>query len=151
MYHFIVKKIVEQGFRALSAGDYETLLKQFHPQVHFHFEGQHALGCELHGIENVRLWFQRVLRIFPGLQFTLQQIIVSGWPWDTSVVNRIRVNATLNNGRPYENSLVQILRLRWGRVVDDYVLENTQLLVAALAEQAQAGLDEANAAPLRDQ
>ncbi|PKN94525.1 MAG: polyketide cyclase [Chloroflexi bacterium HGW-Chloroflexi-6] len=150
MYHFIVKKIIKQGFRDLSAGDYEAVLKRFARDIHFVFEGQHALGSELHSLDAVRLWFQRVLRIFPGLKFNVVQIVVSGWPWNTVVVSRLQVNAVLKNGQPYQNSLIQIVRLRWGRVVDDYLLENIQKLSAALAQQAQSGIDEAVATPICD-
>jgi ketosteroid isomerase-like protein len=150
MYHAIVRKIITQGFRDLSQGNYEAVLSRFAPDVHFVFEGEHALGSELHRLESVRQWFQRVFRLFPGLQFRVRQVIVSGWPWDTLAVTHLQVEATLQNGLRYQNSVVQIVRLRWGQVVDDYVLENTQKLVAALEEQARAGIVEALAAPIQD-
>ncbi len=37
MYTAIVRRIVRTGFRALSAGDYEQVLRQFHPGVIFSF------------------------------------------------------------------------------------------------------------------
>jgi len=150
MYHSIVRKIITQGFRDLSRGNYEAVLKRFSTDVHFFFEGEHAMGSELHSLPAVRRWFQRVLQLFPGLQFDVRQVIVSGWPWDTVAVTQLQVAATLRNGQPYRNSLVQIVRLRWGRVIDDYLLENTQMLVAALEQQAQAGIAEALAAPIHD-
>ena len=46
MYKAIVRRIVRSGFRALSAGDYEQVLRQFHPQVIFSFAGPAPLGGE---------------------------------------------------------------------------------------------------------
>jgi ketosteroid isomerase-like protein len=150
MYHVIVKNILIQGFRDLSNGNYEAVLKRFSPDVHFLFEGDHALGSELNSLDPVRLWFQRVFRIFPGLQFKVKQIIVSDWPWDTTAVTRLQVETTLKNGQLYQNSVIQVVRLRWGRVVDDYLLENTQKLVTTLKTMAQQGMDEAAAQPIKD-
>ena len=150
MYHFIVRKIIIQGFRDLSEGNYEAVLKRFSPDVHFVFEGEHAMGSELHDLNAVRQWFQRVSRLFPGLQFKVKQVIVSGWPWDTTIATRLQVEAKLKNGELYQNSLAQFVRLRWGRVVDDYLLENTQKLVATLNGLAKQGMDEAVALPIKD-
>lgn len=150
MYHFIVRKIIIRAFRDMSEGNYETALNQFSPDVHFLFEGEHAMGSELHGIKPVRQWFERVFRLFPGLQLKVKQVIVSGWPWDTTVATRLQVEATLRNGQLYQNSVVQIVRLRWGRVVDDYLLENTQKLVDTLKTIAQLGNEEALALPIKN-
>lgn len=150
MYHFIVRKIIIQGFQDLSAGNYEAVLKRFSPDVHLFFEGDHAIGSDIRGIAVVRQWFQRVLRLFPGIQFKVKQVIVSGWPWDTKVVTRLQVEAILRNGQLYQNSLVQIVQLRWGSVVDDYLLENTQKLVETLKTVAQLGNEEAIASPIKN-
>lgn len=150
MYHFIVKKIIIQGFRDLSTGNYEAVLKRFSPHVHLLFEGEHALGSNIQGVAPVRQWFQQVLRLFPGMQFKVKQVIVSGWPWDTIVTTRLQVEAKLKNGQLYQNSVVQIVQLRWGLVVDDYLLENTQKLVDTLKTIAQLGNEEALASPIKN-
>lgn len=150
MYHFVVKKIIIQGFRDLSTGNYEAVLKRFSPDVHLLFEGEHALGSNIQGIAPVRQWFQRVLRLFPGMQFKVKQVIVSGWPWDTIVTTRLQVDAKLNNGQLYQNSLVQIVQLRWGLVIDDYLLENTQKLVETLKTLSQLGIEEAIAPSIKN-
>jgi len=51
MYTTIVRRIVRSGFRALSAGNYEQVLRQFHPQVIFSFIGPAPLGGERRGWE----------------------------------------------------------------------------------------------------
>lgn len=74
-------------------------------------------------------------------------ITVSGWPWDTVAATRFSVRATLPGGAIYRNEGMQLLRLRWGRVVEGRLYEDTQLLAAALASLARQGVAEAQAAP----
>jgi ketosteroid isomerase-like protein len=145
MYHTIVRTIIVKGFKQLSNGNAEALLNQFAPDVHYRFEGQHALGGERSKLSTVRAWFQRMLRLFPGLQFRPMRVIVSGWPWNTTAAIEVVVSASLQDGQPYENRFVQFLNLRWGKVVDVYTLENLQKLTAALERLSKHGVEEATA------
>lgn len=52
------------------------------------------------------------------------------------MVTRFRVEATLGDGTPYRNEGVQWVRLRWGRMVEDYVLEDTVRLAEAVRRQS---------------
>jgi ketosteroid isomerase-like protein len=148
MYHTIVRTVIANGFKHLSNGNVEALLAQFSPDVHYRFEGQHALGGERHSLSAVRQWFQRVMRLFPGMRFQPTRIVVTGWPWNTTAAVDVAVSATLHDGAHYQNRFVQFLSLRWGKVVDVYTLENLQLLSLALDRMAQHGVAEAAAAPI---
>ena len=148
MYHTIVRQVIRQGFQHLNQGNYDALLKQFSPDVHYLFEGKHAMGGERHSLSAVRQWFQRVFRLFPCLQFEVERVVVTGWPWDTTAAVQLRVAGQLRDGQPYKNALVQFLKLRWGKVVDVYTLENLQALTAALDALAAQGVNEATAAPI---
>ncbi len=148
MYHFIVKRTIRRSFRNLSHGDYETVLKLFSPSVRFAFAGEHALGGEQQGVEAVRLWFQRLYRLLPGLRFEVQNVLVNGWPWNTVAATHFIVRTVFDDGRSYTNAGVQIIRLRWGRIVEDYLYEDTQKLVAELQYRAGRGIQEAVAAPI---
>ncbi|MBZ0279210.1 MAG: nuclear transport factor 2 family protein [Anaerolineae bacterium] len=150
MFQRIVERQVHQGFAAISRGDFDTLLKQFSPQVHFSFAGDHAMGGEFHHRETVRQWFQRIKRIFPGLEITAQQVVVSGMPWDMQVVTKFQVRDMLADGTLYRNQGVQMMRIRWGQVVEDHLLEDTQYLVNTLGRLAGMGVSEASAPPLKD-
>jgi ketosteroid isomerase-like protein len=143
MYHLIVKRRVRQGFQALSAGKYEEVLRQFAPHVRFSFAGDHALSGERHSIEAVRQWFQRLYQFFPGLQFEIHDVVVNGWPGNTVAATRFSVRATLPDGRAYRNSGMQYVRLRWGRIVEDHIYEDTQTLALELQRIAQQTLREA--------
>lgn len=134
MYWMIVRQQIRQTFQQMSQGNYEAALQRFAPRVHFSFAGTHPLSGEYNSIADVRGWFERLYSYFPGLHFEIHDVIVSGWPWNTSAATRFSVRAALPDGQQYHNQGMQFLRLRWGRIVEDRLYEDTQ----ALATQLQA-------------
>lgn len=148
MYHQIVKQILRQGFRDISQGNFEKLLENFADNVHFTFTGQTALGADVHRKADVRQWFKRVHEIFPKLQIEAEHIYVMGFPWDTVAVVQFTVRDTLADGTIYENQGVQIVRIVWGKVVEDHLKEDTLYLSQVLEKLAAQGLQAASLAPL---
>jgi len=144
----IVRRVAAKAYRSLNAGDYQAIVGSFRPDGVLCFVGDHAMGGELHGVTLIHQWFQRVFRLFPDLQFQPRAIVVGGMPWNTVVTTRFTVRATLPDGRRYANEGMQFLRLRWGRIVEDRLYEDTQALTWALATIAALGNEEATAAPL---
>lgn len=150
MYYHIVRQTVEQGFSRLSQGDPEAILSKFAPSATFHFIGDHAMSADLSTPNAIRAWFERTLRLFPGIQITPRRIQVSGMPWNTLVVVQLAIHVPMPDGQAYQNTGLQMLRLRWGRVIEDIVCEDTALLVGALQTLAARGVSEAVAAPITD-
>jgi ketosteroid isomerase-like protein len=132
---------------ALSRGDVEAVLEQFAPDVRFSFVGDSPLGSELSSKQEVREWFGRLFRLLPGPRFEPQEVLIDGWPWDVRIAARVLIHSTVA-GAPYTNEFSQFLRLRRGRVVWDYVLEDTQRFERACARLAASGVEEAAAPPL---
>lgn len=132
MYRMVVRRILQKAYRQLSHGDYEAVLKSFDADAVFCFAGTHALGGELHGIAAIRGWFEQIFRYFPDLRLAPQAILVNGPPWNTLVATRFLVSATLPDGGPYANEGMQFMRLRWGRVIEDRLYEDTQALGQAM-------------------
>jgi ketosteroid isomerase-like protein len=56
--------------------------------------------------------------------------------------------ATLLNGDAYSQHAVHLITLRWGKIHELDVFEDSQEVAGALAVQAAAGLDEAVAEPI---
>jgi ketosteroid isomerase-like protein len=150
VYHHLVRRNVRRAYRALSQGDHESVTRAFAPTAELWFVGDHALGGRLEGRELIREWFRRLFAIFPDLRLEPEVILVDGLPWNTVAATRFRVTATLPNGKPYTNSGMQFLRLRWGRIVEDRLYEDTHALSRALNEIAAGGTRAASAAPLAD-
>jgi ketosteroid isomerase-like protein len=81
--------------------------------------------------------FERIFERFPDLALEPKSIVIGGPPWDTHVAVRFGVHATLAGGERYENEGMQFLRVRWGRVAEDRLYEDTQKLAHALARIAE--------------
>jgi ketosteroid isomerase-like protein len=138
MYHAIVRARVRRLWQRVGSGDYHAAVALASPKLHFRFVGDSPLGADLHGPEQFGQWFNRLYTLLPGLRLTLTDLVVTGWPWNTTVVARLAVTATLADGTSYTNEAFQWIRLQWGRMVDDHVLEDTAQLAAALQQQAAA-------------
>jgi len=70
-------------------------------------------------------------------------ILVEGGPWRTRAASRFAVFATFPDGTPYRNEGMQRLEIRWGRIHQDRLFEDTQAVAEALARlsEAEAGGD----------
>jgi ketosteroid isomerase-like protein len=137
MYRLIVKRQLRRSYRQMSEGNCEPVLEKFGPSTVFEFAGKHELGGERRGADAVRSVFRRLFEeVFPGVQLEPREIVVNGPPWNTRVAVHFSVRATMNDGEPYRNAGMQFLRLRWGKVVEDRLYEDTQTLDAALEKHA---------------
>ncbi|MFF2550608.1 nuclear transport factor 2 family protein [Nocardia sp. NPDC058058] len=135
MYHAIVRTLVRRTWRRAGAGDYDAAVAMAAPDVRFRFLGDTALGADLRGRDAFRNWFDTFEQHLPGIRLELVDVIANGWPWKTTVAAQLNVTGTLADGTPYRNTAIQWLTLRWGRLTDDLVLEDTLALDAALRRQ----------------
>lgn len=138
MYHAIVRARARRVWRRIGGGDYGAAVAMAAPELTFRFVGDTPLGADLRGRDAFAEWFRAVFDRFPGLRLTLTDVVVQGWPWNTTVVIRLDVAATLADGSAYRNEAVQWTRLRWGRMVSDTVLEDTLRLADACRRQERA-------------
>lgn len=144
MYRLIVRHVVRRAFRRIRPETIDGVLGAFTDESLFTFYGNHALG----GRDAVRDFFDRTFRLFPDIRLEPMTVVASGPPWDTVAATRFELRATLPDGATYRNEGMQFLRLRWGRVVEDRLYEDTQRLVRALDHLAELGHEEAHAPPL---
>jgi ketosteroid isomerase-like protein len=148
-YRAAVKRKVLAAFSALNRRDYEVTLSLMADDVHYCFEGQHALGGERFSKAAVRFWFERLWRLLRS-DFHVYDVAVSGMPWNTTVVMRFADHVQPAFGPAYVNHGVQVSRLRWGTVVDVYTAVDVQKLTTVLAAMSAAGIAEAAAPPITD-
>ncbi|MEV6755500.1 nuclear transport factor 2 family protein [Streptomyces sp. NPDC051214] len=141
MYHAIVRRKVRALWRAAGSGRGDSgaaAVAMAAPDLRFRFVGDGVLGADLRGRDAFADWFERAGRCIPGMRLSLTDVVVAGWPWSTTVVVRLRIEATLADGSPYENEGIQWARIRWGRMVEDTVLEDTLRLEQAWRRQQSA-------------
>lgn len=136
MYRLIVRRMARRQFAHLSAGRLDEFMSVFNDSSVFRFAGDHAFGGDLHGAGEIRPVIERMQETFPDLTVVPARVLVQGWPWNTVVATQLEVRATLRDGTPYRNDGLQLARLRWGKVVEDRVYEDTDKLHAALASLA---------------
>jgi ketosteroid isomerase-like protein len=132
MYQMIVATKARATWRRIVAGDLEAAGGMADADMTFRFVGDTALGADLRGKDAFLAWFRSAAERLPGLTFRVDDVLVGGWPWNTRVAVRLAISAPLPDGTTYRNEGVQWLRLRWGRMVDDWVLEDTKALQNAL-------------------
>ncbi len=149
MFAFIARRQYLQGLAHLERGAFDELLGQFDPSCDFTSVGRSPLGARLRSREALRRWFVRLHTLLPRPRFEVRELLITRWPWALHLGARVVIRSTVA-GEPYENQFAQFLRIHWGRVVWDDVLEDTQRFDRAVARLAAAGTEEATADPIRD-
>lgn len=146
-YHAVVRRKVLRAFRGLSRHDPGPSLSLMADDVHYTFEGAHALGGTRVTRDGVATWFARLLRLLPG-QFVIHEITVKGWPSRTRVVTRFDHWIEPPDAPAYWAAGVQVVRLRWGKATSIHTYVDTARLERTLASMAAAGDPEAVAPPI---
>jgi hypothetical protein len=130
------------------------MLGSLAPRFEYRFEGDSSIGGLRSSAQAMSAWWQRLYRLFPGLQFDVQAVDVVGPPWHTRIHVRLEfrvpVGAAHPGDRPYRNVVMQQMRMRWGRITHIHTLEDTQRCARFLAWRAAQGVAEAAAAPITD-
>lgn len=141
---------VRSTFESINAGDYRAMINGLAPSFEYRFHGEHALGGRRATRDAMTRWWERTLRLLPGAQFDIEDILVNGSPWSTRIAVRSLVSGTLPGAVSYENTVFQFMTLVWGRVTSVENIEDLQVLERALRAVADAGEREAVAAPISD-
>jgi ketosteroid isomerase-like protein len=126
VYSWLLRRKVLALWAQLSAGELDAL--PLAGNIRFSFVGDHALAVELHSARELRAWLRALFERFPGLRFDVAEVVVSGPPWSLRTATRY---AAVRDGRVLYRG-AQFTRVRWGRVVEEHVLPDTQA-VARLA------------------
>jgi ketosteroid isomerase-like protein len=125
--------MARRQFRLLSEGRIDQFMSAFDERSVFCFAGDHEFGGQRVGPDAIRPVIEAMKARFRDLRVTPVRIFVQGWPWNTVMACQLEVRASLTNGSPYRNSGMQLARLRWGKVVEDRIYEDTDVLKDALA------------------
>jgi ketosteroid isomerase-like protein len=131
MYSWIVKQVVRTGFAHLDRGDWPFVVRLFARDGTFAFPGEHDLAGEFHGRPAIQGWFARAFSMF-AFHFEIHDVTAAGLPWNLRACTRFTVTVTAHDGTAFANHGVQYLRLRWGRVQEDRIFEDTQVAAAAV-------------------
>lgn len=145
MYRIIVRRIGLKAFQSLNRGETASMLASMSPDVTHYFPGDHTLGGRRTNKADVARWFTRLTTLFPDMQFTVQGVASSGWPWNTMLAIEWTSHAPLPDGSSYDNLGTHVIRLRWGKIVSFHAYMDSQTTAAALLRIAATGVTEATA------
>jgi ketosteroid isomerase-like protein len=155
MYRTIVRRRVLSLFAEANRGNWQAIVDSLGPNFIYRFIGDTPLGGTRTTKPAMQAWFKRVYRLVPDAQFDPQMVVVEGAAWNTRVMTYVKFRGTLPTvsgvpGAPYENDVMQLMRLRWGRITSVTTLEDTQRFVAILPVLAASGIADASAGPITD-
>jgi ketosteroid isomerase-like protein len=156
MHHAIVKRRVRFLFAEANRGNWQAVIDALGSRFIYRFVGDTPLGGTRTTRHAMQEWFRRIYRLVPDAQLHPQTIVVDGFPWDTRVMTYVKFRGTLpatsaEADAPYENEVMQLMKIRWGRITSVLTLEDTQRFVNILPLLASAGIADATAAPINDQ
>jgi ketosteroid isomerase-like protein len=144
VYHSLVARKTRGMFEKLNEADAAPFVAAVRDDVVFTYPGKHALGGTMHGREAIAEWFQRFFRFFPGIEWTIKDIVVEGPPWGKTVVSaEWSVHCVLENGHVFTNEGLHIIELKNAKASAVRVYLDTQRSAAALKSLADSGVDEA--------
>jgi ketosteroid isomerase-like protein len=155
MYKTIVRQRIRGLFTKANEGNWQAIIDALSTNFTYRFVGDTPLGGTRHKKTSMQEWFRRIYRLVPDAKLIPQEIVVEGTPWNTRVMTYVKFRGTLpevdgSKGTPYENEVMQLMHLKWGRVESVLTLEDTQRFVNILPLLSRAGIAEASAEPIND-
>jgi ketosteroid isomerase-like protein len=121
----IAHKLISYNMRRLNAGDPGPTLRLDADDVTFTFPGDSSWAGVYRGKQELRPWLERFVRV--GLQIFADEVVVQGFPWRQTVCIRGHDYLPSSSGElVYENRYVIWGHLRWGRLKQYEVFEDTQ-------------------------
>ena len=125
MLSWLTKKLISFVMGRTRAGDIKPTLMLDASDVHFVFPGDNSWSGDYHGKSAHRAWLERLVRV--GVKTDADEVSVSGFPWRMTVCIRGRSWLDSPEGeRIYDNRFVIWGKLRWGKLYDYEVYEDTQ-------------------------
>ncbi len=125
MLSWLAKQLIRHNMRRLNAGDPEPTLRLDADDVRFTFPGDSSWAGLYVGKPALRAWLQRFARV--GLQIYADEVVVKGFPWQQTACIRGHDYLKSPSGElVYANRYVIWAHLRWGRLRDYEVYEDTQ-------------------------
>jgi ketosteroid isomerase-like protein len=125
MQSWLGKKLLDYTTGRLNAGEVKPTLRMDARDVEFTFPGDSSWAGVFKGKRELRPWLERFARV--GLQIFADEVVVKGFPWRTTICIRGHDLLEAPDGeRVYENRYVIWGMLRWGRLKQYEVYEDTQ-------------------------
>jgi len=124
MQSWLATKLASYLMARLRAGDPRPTNRLDAPDVTLTFPGQNSWSGEFHGRAEVARWRRRL--VDAGIQIYPDEVVAVGPPWRTRLLIRGHDHARDDAGATvYDNRYVIWAHLRWGRLKEYEVYEDT--------------------------
>lgn len=124
MYAWIVRQVLGVLIWRLNAGDARLIVRTYAPDARFVFPGNSSFAGDHRGKPEIEAWFKRFVGLRPTL--VLHDLAVTGPPWNMRVLFRFSDRIPIPDGGEYRNEGMEYLRMRWGRIAEQYVYLDTE-------------------------
>ena len=125
MFSWFAKQLITRVMARTRAGDIRPTLALDAPDVTFVFPGRNSWSGTYEGRDAHRRWLERLVRV--GVKTDADEVIAAGLPWNMTVCIRGRSwRDTPAGQRVYDNRFVIWGKLRWGRLAEYEVYEDTE-------------------------
>jgi ketosteroid isomerase-like protein len=123
------RAMLRRNVRALCAGRVEPLLAFYAPEARMRFPGTSSWGREYRGRPEIEGFLRRFVEA--RLSGEIEDVLVQGPPWSTTIAVRFNDESHDPDGTlAYTNRAIIFAKLRWGRIVDEEVYEDTEKATA---------------------
>ena len=113
MYGWLVSKMIRRSVERMNAGDIGPTLANYSKDAVLVFPGDHSWGGVYDGRARIEEFLRRC--VDSGIYFDIEDIVVSGWPWNTRVCVRLSDGARdSRGGSSTPNRAVLFVKSRWG-------------------------------------
>ena len=125
MQSWFGKKLLGYTMGRLNAGDIKPTLRMDAPDVELTFPGDSSWAGVFRGKDAIKAWLERFVRV--GLHISADEVVVHGFAWRQTLCIRGTDHLDAPSGeRVYDNRYVIWGHLRWGKLTDYEVYEDTQ-------------------------
>jgi hypothetical protein len=125
VYHGLVRRRIRRTAAKARAGDLGPTLAMWADDGRFVFPGRNSWAADFGDKVHLARWYERFVRV--GLQLEPQEILVQGWPWNTTVAIHFTDHANDPKGEVvYANRGVLFAKVAWGKIRFGTVYEDTQ-------------------------
>src|ERR1700726_3007017 len=125
MLSWFAKQLISRVMAATRRGDLRPTLALDRPDVVFIFPGSNSWSGTFLGKDAHRRWLERLVRV--GVMTEPDEVVAAGLPWNQTVC--IRGRSWWENAageRVYSNRFVIWAHLKWGRLKEYEVYEDTE-------------------------
>jgi hypothetical protein len=125
MYARLIERHTRRVYAHFNAHNAEPAIERFAEDARLIFRGKSTLAADLHGKREIATWLRNLMHL--DLRWEIHDVVVHGPPWNTRLVTRYTARVVQPSGSAelaYEG--VQYARLRWGRVLLDDILPDTE-------------------------